>query len=426
MDSGLSEYKAALDALFARTGSTAKFGLERTLRFLRMIGDPQSRFPSFHVAGTNGKGSTVATLSALLEAKGHMVGRYMSPHLIDFRERIVVGAKPVPEQYVVEFLDRWAPAAEGIGATFFEITTAMAYLYFAEREVDVAVIETGLGGRLDSTNVIESLVTGITSIGLDHQEYLGNTEAEIAREKAGIIREERPCVIGPLSAEARKAVYDVARIKRSSVIEAEKSYRVSGVRVTLDGTEFIIEKSGVSCAMRTGLAGSAQAANAGVALAMLDAAGPEWSTSLEQAAGVLPHVKLAGRFQRIRNMILDVAHNPDGVRSVVDTIEALGHEERIIAVLGVLADKDWRGMMTELFRVASKIVLVSPPSAPANRAWNPHLALEFASSSGIDAVIQPDFDRAIREASAFRGTVIVIGSFHTVGDALLALGETTL
>ena len=426
MDSGLTEYKAALDALFARTGSTAKFGLERTFRFLRLIGDPQSRFDSFHVAGTNGKGSVVATLSALLEAKGHRVGRYMSPHLIDFRERIVVDGQPVPEPYVVGFLDRWAGEAEAMGATFFEITTAMAFHYFAERDVDVAVIETGLGGRLDSTNVIESLVTGITSIGLDHQEYLGNTEASIAREKAGIIKRERPCVIGPLSLEARSAVYDVAKIQNSRVIEAEKSYRVSDVRVTLDGTEFTVHHNGVECAMRTGLTGWAQPANASVALAMLDAGGSAWSMSLEEAAEILPRVKLPGRFQRLGNIILDVAHNPDGIRSVVNTFENVEHEQSVIGVLGVLADKDWRGMMKELSSVASPIILVSPPSAPSNRAWNANEAARFASENGIHAVVEPDFDRAIREAASFRGTVVVTGSFHTVGDALLTLGEKTL
>ena len=426
MDSGLTEYKAALDALFARTGSTARFGLERTFGFLRLIGNPQSRFDSFHVAGTNGKGSVVATLSALLEAKGHRVGRYMSPHLIDFRERIVVEGHPVPAQYVAEFLDRWAGEAEAMGATFFEITTAMAFHYFAESSVDVAVIETGLGGRLDSTNVIDSIVTGITSIGLDHQEFLGNTEASIAREKAGIIKRGKPCVIGPLSAEARNAVYDVARMQGSLIIEADNSYKVSDVSVALDGTHFNVEHQGKVCAMRTGLAGSAQAANASVALAMLDAAGPHWSTSLEDAARILPRVKLPGRFQRVGNLILDVAHNADGIRSVVNTFQSVEHEQNVIAVLGVLADKDWRGMMKELSRVASRIVLVSPPSAPVNRAWNPREAAVFASGSGVEAVVQPDFDRAIREAASFEGTVIVTGSFHTVGDALLTLGEKTV
>jgi dihydrofolate synthase / folylpolyglutamate synthase len=426
VDSGLTEYKAALDSLFARTGSTAKFGLERTFQLLRVIGNPQSRFDSFHVTGTNGKGSVVATLSSLLRAKGLRVGRYMSPHLIDFRERITVDGRAVPEEYVVDFLGLWSSDAEGLGATFFEITTAMAFHYFAECGVDVAVIETGLGGRLDSTNVIESLVSGITSIGLDHQEYLGDTEADIAREKAGIVKQGKPCVIGRLSDSARSSVSQVAALKHSAVIEADKFYRVSNVRVTLDGTEFTVEHEESVRKLRTGLVGTAQAGNAAVALAMLDAAGPKWSASLDEAAAILPAVKLAGRFQRLDNMIFDVAHNPDGIRSVVSTLELVEHETPVIAVLGVLADKDWRAMLSELSRAASKIILVSPPTAPANRAWDPQAARDFATGQGIDATVQADFSRVIREVREIRGTVLVTGSFHTVGDALVAIGEKTL
>jgi dihydrofolate synthase/folylpolyglutamate synthase len=426
VDSGLTQYTAALDALFARTGSTAKFGLDRTFRFLRLLGNPQSRFDSFHVAGTNGKGSVVATLAALLEAKGHRVGRYMSPHLIDFRERITVNGHAVPEKYVTDFLDRWSADAEALGATFFEITTALAFHYFAESAVDVAVIETGLGGRLDSTNVIEPLVSGITSIGLDHQEYLGHTEEAIAREKAGIVKPHRPCVIGRLSSSARAAVLEIAALNDSEVIEAEEDYRVSNVSVSLDGTSFRVEHGGSSRELRTGLVGTAQAGNAAVAIAMLNAAGSRWSVSLDDAAGILPSVTLPGRFQRLGNMILDVAHNADGIRGVVDTLERVEHEPPVVALLGVLADKDWRAMLTELSRVAARVILVSPPSAPANRAWDPQEAKAFALDRGIHASVETDFALAIRDARATHGTVLVTGSFHTVGDALAEMGEKTL
>ena len=426
MDSGLTQYKAALDALFARTGSTAKFGLDRTFRFLESIGNPQERFDSFHVAGTNGKGSVVVTLCALLESKGRRVGRYMSPHLIDFRERIVVGGQAIPEKYVAGFLRRWSPEAEAIGATFFEITTAMAFKYFADCEVSVAVIETGLGGRLDSTNVIEPLVAAITSIGLDHQEYLGDTEESIAREKAGIFKNQIPGVIGPLSDAARNAILDAARRSGSRVIEAESLYETSDVDVTLDGTVFTVKHDGESRKVRTGLIGSAQATNAAVALAMLDVAGPSWSVSLDDAANVLPGIALQGRFQRLGNLILDVAHNPDGIRTVVSTLEGVDYKRPVAAVLGVLADKDWRAMMIELAPVVDDFILVSAPTAPPSRAWNPAEAQSFAREKGFRAVVQPDFMRAIHDASTMPGTVIVTGSFHTVGDALATLGEKTL
>lgn len=427
MDRGLSEYRAALDALFARTGSTAKFGLERTLAFLEAIGNPHQSFPSFHVAGTNGKGSVVATLSALLRAKGLHVGRYMSPHLVDFRERVVVDDEAVSEDYVHQFLERWAPYAESIGATFFEITTAMAFHYFATREVSVAVIETGLGGRLDSTNVINPLVSGITSIGLDHQEYLGDTEESIAREKAGILKRGKPAVIGSLSRNARVAVYQVAEsVGVTRVIEAERLYPVRHVTVSLEGTSFTMKYDGEEHRMQTGLVGTAQAANTAVALAMLRAAMAPWSVNMVEAAAVLPSVKLPGRFQRVGNCILDVAHNADGIRSLVGTMELIKPVRPVVAILGVLNDKDWRSMITLLAPSVESIMLVSPPSAPAARAWNPLDAESFAKSLGINARYVRDFEGVIRTQAERSGTTIITGSFHTVGDALITLGEKTL
>jgi dihydrofolate synthase/folylpolyglutamate synthase len=427
VDSGLSEYRAALDALFARTGSTAKFGLERTLGLLEAIGNPHQQYPSFHVAGTNGKGSVVATISALLRAKGLRVGRYMSPHLVDFRERIVVDDEPISEEYVTQFLARWSPYAESIGATFFEITTAMALHYFATSEVSVAVIETGLGGRLDSTNVIDPLVAGITSIGLDHQEFLGNTEDSIAREKAGIFKQGKPGVIGTLSTAARVAVYQVAESTGvARVIEADRLYPTRDVSVSLDGTSFIIEYDGHETRMTTGIVGRAQAANVSVALSMLRAAKIPWSVNIDEAAMVLPHVKLPGRFQRSGNCILDVAHNPDGIRSVTETLALVNPKSPVNAILGVLNDKDWRGMIEALSPAVKKITLVDPPSAPPARAWKPREAVAFAKEKGIDAEVCDDFEAAIRNAASSPGTSIITGSFHTVGDALIVLGEKTL
>ena len=426
MDSGLTTYRAALDALFARTGSTSKFGLERTVAFLEAIGNPQARFPSFHVAGTNGKGSVVATLCALLESKKLRVGRYMSPHLVDFRERIVVDREPVSEEYVVQFLDRWEPVAQRIGATFFEITTAMALHYFAIREVDVAVIETGLGGRLDSTNVILPLVSGITSIGLDHQEYLGTTEAAIAREKAGIMKRGKPAVIGPLSTEARVAIYEVARTTGvQTVIEAERLYCAHNVHVGMSGTSFDLEYDGQTRAVTTGLIGTAQAANASVAMSMLRAAGSRWSATLDEAMAVLPSVKLPGRFQTVGNAILDVAHNPDGIKAVIATVQQVQAPQPITCVLGVLRDKDWRGMIDVLGSAVSEFVFVRPPSAPPERAWDPGQAEMYARSKGLNARIEMNFENAIGEATSANGTALITGSFHTVGDALISLGEKT-
>ncbi len=419
MDCGLSSYRSAIDALFARTGSTSKFGLERTVALLDAIGNPHRKFNTFHVAGTNGKGSVVATLYALLRAKGHSVGRYMSPHLIDFRERIVVNDRMIDEAYVVGFLEKWGPSAESLGATFFEITTAMAFDYFASSGVDIAVIETGLGGRLDSTNVISPLVAGITSVSIDHTEYLGKTEEEIAREKAGIFKPGIPSVIGDMSTNARVAIYhSAAELGVGAVIDATRLYKTSDVAVSPDGTAFTVEHGHESTWMRTGLVGAAQASNAAVALSMLRSAGSQWFVTLTEAAAVLPGVRLPGRFQFIGNVVLDVAHNPDGIRSLVQTLRQINPVGPLTVVLGVLKDKDWRQMMTLLGSLVDGIVLVEPPSAPADRVWDVNTALDFARSSGLPARIGTNFAAAVSDAGSVGGTVIVTGSFHTVGDAL--------
>ena len=421
MDSGLKSYRAALDELFARTGSTSKFGLERTLAFLELLGNPHEKIKTLHVAGTNGKGSVVATLYALLRSKNLSVGRYMSPHLIDFRERIVVDDSMIDEAYVVGFLERWNPATEKLGATFFEITTAMAFDYFATEKVDVAVIETGLGGRLDSTNVIHPLVAGITSISIDHTEYLGKTEEEIAREKAGIFKPGVPSVIGEMSTNARVAVYQAAAERGvAAVVDATRLIRTSDVKVWADGTSFSVRQGTSKTRLKTGLVGAAQASNAAVALSMLRSIGSPWSVTLEEAAAVLPGVHLAGRFQTIGNVVLDVAHNPDGIRSLIATMRKINVVEPITVVLGILKDKDWQQMISLVAELADRVVLVEPPGAPADRAWDSSEALEFAKSKGIQASVE-SFETAVRNCAGTSGTAVITGSFHTVGDALSLL-----
>ncbi|MEA3245848.1 MAG: Mur ligase family protein, partial [Gemmatimonadota bacterium] len=196
MGVGLTSYQDALDFLFARTTGAWKLGLERVEAFLALLGDPHRAIPVLHVAGTNGKGSVCAALEAMLRARGLRVAKYTSPHLVDFRERFVVDGRPVEPERIVAFVRQWTPDVERLGATFFEATTAMAFDFFRQDSVDVAVIETGLGGRLDATNVVTPLVAGVTNIGIDHVEYLGAIRELIAAEKAGIFKPGVPAVIG--------------------------------------------------------------------------------------------------------------------------------------------------------------------------------------------------------------------------------------
>ena len=417
-----TRYRAALDYLFERTTGKSKLGLERTAAFLHELGDPHERLRSFHIAGTNGKGSVCATLDTVLRKKGLKVGKYTSPHLVDFRERFLVNGRPVDENYVVDFIERWTPTVEKIGATFFEATTAMAFDLFAREGVDAAVIETGLGGRLDSTNVVMPIVASVTSIGIDHVEYLGETREEIAAEKAGIFKANVPAVIGERDRPIASLLAKLARDRRADpIIDVVDAASPSDVSVNADGTTFTLTVGSERGRVRTALAGEHQASNAALSLVALNAAGGEFSTTLEEARNALPSVRLPGRFQRVGNLVFDVAHNPDGTDVLTATVLAVAPPKPIAAVLCVLGDKDWRGMMTVLSRAVSVFVLTDAPTAPASRAWDRQAAADFGRQNGWEVISEPDFDRAIDRAKSVAKTVVITGSFHTVGDAMARL-----
>jgi dihydrofolate synthase/folylpolyglutamate synthase len=418
----LSAYQRALDFLFARTGSTMKAGLARTEALLAAVGRPHDRFPVFHVAGTNGKGSTCATLEALLRAKGLRVGKYTSPHLVDFRERITVDGEPVEADRVVRFVRDWTGACERLGATFFEATTALAFDTFADSAVDVAVVEVGLGGRLDSTNVVRPVAAGVTSIGMDHAEWLGPTLELIAREKGGIYKAGVPAVVGELDPALCAQLVEQAHAAGASAVRVLRDEFTSVATAVDDvGTAFDVGWRGERLRLRTPLPGRHQAQNTLTALLMLDAAGGRYATTLAEAAGALGAVRLAGRFQRRGRHLFDVAHNPAGALVLAETLAASGAARPVRALFGVLGDKDWREMMRTLAPVVDHFVLATPPSAPADRAWRLEESLAFAREHGWSAEAAAEFGAALATAERGAGTVLVTGSFHTVGDAMALL-----
>jgi dihydrofolate synthase/folylpolyglutamate synthase len=417
-----TRYRAALDYLFERTTGKSKLGLERTAAFLRELGDPHERLRSFHIAGTNGKGSVCATLDTVLREKGLKVGKYTSPHLVDFRERFLVNGRRVDEEFVVEFIERWTPTVEKIGATFFEATTAMAFDLFAREGVDAAVIETGLGGRLDSTNVVTPVVASVTSIGIDHVEYLGETREEIAGEKAGIFKPNVPAIIGERDRPIASLLAKLANDRGADpIIDVVDFASPSDVVVNTDGTTFTVTIGAERGVVRTALAGDHQAWNAALALVTLNAAGGDFSTTLAEARRALPSVRLPGRFQRVGDLIFDVAHNPDGTGVLTATMLGVAPPKPVAALLCVLGDKDWRGIMTALSKVVDTFVLTDAPTAPASRAWDRQAAADFGRSNGWGVISEPDFDRAIERAQSIAKTVVITGSFHTVGDAMARL-----
>ena len=410
----------ALAFLFARTTGGYKFGLERTLALLEALGNPHELYPVIHVAGTNGKGSTLATAEALLRGRGLHVGKYTSPHLVDFRERMLVDRVPIEADAVVEFVERWTPLVVKLGATFFEATTARAFDAFAKANVDVALIETGLGGRLDSTNVVLPQSAGVTCIGWDHMEYLGHTLEAIALEKAGIFKPGRPAVIGEPDAAICHVLSARATELGATPFLVRDHVKVDDIVVTAAGTSVTLEMTGERHRLHTPLAGRHQAHNLAFTLALLKAAGPMYRFSLKQAAPLLSGVTLPGRFQRADKYIFDVAHNADGVRVLAETLAAVRPARPLTAVFCALKDKEWRDMLSALRPVVDSFVLTDAPTAPESRAWNLGEAGDYVRQLGANVETVASFDDALRQAEG-ASTVLVTGSFHTVGDAMARL-----
>ena len=378
-------------------GSGRKWSLGPTRRLLEELGSPHEQFPSIHIGGTNGKGSVATMVYEALRESGLRVGLYLSPHLVDVRERIVVDGRPVSEEGFAAWTTRLRPTIERCDASFFEATTAIALADFAARGADVAVVEVGLGGRLDSTNVLTPMVAGVVNVGLDHTEYLGTTLQEIAAEKAGIAKPDIPFIIGETSAELAGVLRREADVVGARVVEVP---------------------TGASYTGPLRLEGAHQHRNAAVAKVFLDALPVPLRPDDRAVTAGLAKAWLPGRLDRRGRWILDVAHNPEGMKAVVDALRKRPPPSPLHVVLGILKDKDVAGMIGELSDLADRIWLTSPPSAPEARRPEPS---EAVSMSDVEIRLQWDFDRCLQEAQAGAETVLVSGSFYTVGDAMSRL-----
>lgn len=415
-----------LDALFPDAPSTVDWGLDRMRAALAELGDPHRRYRCLHVGGTNGKGSVASTWASVLRCHGNRTGLYTSPHLCSFRERIMVGGRPVPAGRLVEAASGLRPLASELRMSFFEATTLLAMVVFAEDEVDTACMEVGLGGRLDATNVVEPEVSAITNVALDHQEYLGNSLEEIAREKAGIIKPGVPIV----TAEGRPAVLEVLRARATEVgapLHRVEPWRdIADLRLGRAGTRFALRASnGHAIELETPLPGAHQATNAALAVRALELL-PDPPSRTAITAGVAK-VQWPGRGQirRIddRLFVFDVAHNVAGVEALVRVLADLAPPRPIVLLTGILGDKDWSRMLPPLVDLADRAIFTVPSSAPAERLWNPREVAEKVSR-GTPIEVRGRVDTALARATALArsGTVVVTGSCHTVGDVLVVLG----
>jgi len=426
-DKGFSSYRACLDWLFARHRFVMKPGLDRVEHLLTSVGSPQRQFKIVHVGGTNGKGSTACMIASILTEHGLRTGLYMSPHVTSFVERMSIDGRAVSQERVLEIICRLKPAADEIEATFFEITTAAAAVYFAEEGVDIVVAEVGLGGRLDATNVLDSALSVITRVAIDHADILGSDVATIAAEKAGIVRESGVVVCGA-EGDALDVVRGVAAARKARFVDVREASSLAGIRVSANGSTFSF-----ACEERDyedlsiSMLGGFQLENARVALVavhelerleLLKVSEPSLRRGLLEASCL-------GRMQiidRRPTIVADVAHNPDGAHALMVSVSEVVKYERMIVVLGIMGDKDIRGFVAALDDYADLVIATAPSSG---RAADADDVAKIAREQGLDARSVPSPGAAIEQAISEAGEgdlVLVTGSHYTVGDVMTSLG----
>ncbi|MBU3700069.1 MAG: bifunctional folylpolyglutamate synthase/dihydrofolate synthase [Candidatus Kapabacteria bacterium] len=416
-----------LDDLFAMTFHAGiKPGLERITELCSGLGDPHLRLNTIHVAGTNGKGSTCSILASILTEAGYNVGLYTSPHVRKFNERIRINGVAISDQDVARLAVPLMEQAKTMGGTFFEVTTAMAFEYFAERRVDVAVIETGLGGRLDATNICQPIVSIITAIDYDHMEYLGTTITQIAGEKAGIIKQGVPAVIGPNSAEACDVFERRAEATSSELIFSED---VVSVDVDAFYADLTMSVSVIRADTRqyyvSELTGQHQAANIGTAIAALGVLERFFAIDDEDIRRGLRSIRrnsgILARTQIVPGeptTIIDVSHNAAGLHALVRTLMDSRIAGPLHVVFGAMADKDVEAMLTELLPLNATLHLCAPHIARSMPLYD---LVAVAKHVGHEHIIEyASVAEAVQGARA-AGTTVICGSFHVADEAADAL-----
>ena len=433
-------YDEAIKYLFNRTNyeqekhlryNVDTFNLKRMEHLLSLVGNPHTKVDTVHIAGTKGKGSTATMLAKMIEANGYKVGLYTSPHVVDLHERIIVNSEMISRTAMLGLLNRIYKAVETVSKTsaptFFEIMTAIAFMHFADSKADVAVIETGMGGRLDSTNVIKPKVVGITNLSFDHQKQLGNTIGEIAKEKAGIFKPGVPIVTVQQDPDAM-------RVLKAQAAAVKAPFSVTGVDIDFSHRFETSSEHGPHnrvCLttptskfehLRVPLLGIHQAINCGLALAMLDKLkGCGFDIDNDKSIAGLAKVKLPGRMEMIcedPRILIDGAHNAASIRALMYAIGQSIPYDSMIVIFGCNEDKDAKGMLQELQYGADKVVFTRSNSA---KAMSPDELVEmYAAISGKMCQSAPAIGEALRLAKSAvdkEDLICITGSFYLIGQA---------
>jgi len=428
-------YTETLDYLFSSMpsfqqvgGDAYKPGLERIAEFCRSIGNPQRNYFVIHVAGTNGKGSVSNMLAAVLQQAGYQTGLFTSPHLTDFRERIRVNGEMIPKQKVVNFVDRYKAEMERLQLSFFEMTTAMAFDYFAQSDVEVAVIETGLGGRLDATNIVQPVISVITNIGLEHTEYLGDSLPKIAREKGGIVKKCTPVIVGEKNSNYNLVLEEIAEDLRSELIYADEAFTLG--ECGFEGGKQVVtlnrSRDGYPYRLRLDLLGEYQRQNLATVATVLDTLHETTPLSISRRAfvegvrDVCAITSFRGRWQVLSEnplVVCDTAHNEHGIVEVARQLKNRVNSGKLICLMGFCEDKDFSKMLAQMPNDAHFIFT----QASIRRAASPEKIAEVATSLNLHFEVAPSVEEALAMAQKQLGgedILFIGGSTFVVAEVL--------
>jgi dihydrofolate synthase/folylpolyglutamate synthase len=414
-----------LSWLYSRESMGIKLGLSNVRILLRRLGDPQDSFRSVHVAGTNGKGSVCAMIASVLRSAGYRTGLYTSPHLVRFSERMVVQGQEVPEPELARLLSEMRDMVDGgrfaRPPTFFEVVTAMAFLHFARQRVEVAVVEVGMGGRLDATNVVHPLCCVITRIGKEHTSFLGDTLGKIAYEKASIIKEGVPTISSPQFPGTQRVISWMARCRSAPLRVLGKDFRFECLERNDDGTTVRLHSLGTE--LRLGLLGGYQCENAALAAECALELGRGMELPRESIVRGLSTARWPGRLEVVSRsplLVMDVTHTPEGACTLARELDVFRERPRVL-VIGMLRDKDAEGILTALAPHFDHLVCTSPDTPRA---------LPIPSLMHICRTVHPHCSEipGVREAlkegrrlAGKEGMLMVSGSLYTVGEAMKEL-----
>ncbi|WP_338441945.1 folylpolyglutamate synthase/dihydrofolate synthase family protein [Synechococcus elongatus IITB4] len=408
---------AELDRLlgsFAQRG--VDLGLDRSLTVLERLGNPQNQVPIVHIAGTNGKGSTCAFVDAALRANGYRVGRYTSPHLISWCERLQLNGQPVSSDRLLQAVQTVLTAADGIDLTPFELLTAAVWLVLADSDLDIAVIEVGLGGRLDATNVVaQPLVTAITSIGHDHQAVLGSTLGAIAAEKAGILKANCPVILGVLPSEAETVIRAQADRRQAPITAIEPATVIEAGLWQSQGLTY-----------RSGLIGDVQRINSAIAIAILRQLQQQgWILQDEAIVQGLANTSWPGRLQWLdyqgRKLLIDGAHNLEAAIALRQAVDQLFPDQSVTWLLGMLRAKDAQAVLATLIRSGDRCIAIP---VPEHDCWAPQELQTWAEGLRAITATAADWAEGLAIAQSYPQAIVFCGSLYLLGDFLQNLQAT--